>query len=57
MGLPLYYLDMLCHKPDRTTVYEQEFYVELNDIFMRDKSVYIFKSREEAEEYIRSIQG
>ena len=139
-GLPLYYLDMLWHKPDRTTISRQEFDAKLNDILMKykwiidgnynrtleirlkycdtvflmdfpldiclsgaesrvgkeredipwteteldsefkqfildfsqeslpriyqliekygkDKSVYIFKSREEAEEYIRSIQG
>ena len=25
MGLPLYYLDMIYHKPDRTTVTQEEF--------------------------------
>ncbi len=24
-GLPLYYLDMIWHKPDRTTITKQEF--------------------------------
>ena len=37
IGLPLYYLDMLWHKPDRTTVSRQEFDAKLNDILMRDK--------------------
>ena len=36
-GLPLYYLDMLWHKPDRTTISRQEFDAKLNDILMKDK--------------------
>lgn len=31
-GLPLYYLDMLYHKPDRTTVSRQEFDAKLKDM-------------------------
>lgn len=36
-GLPLYYLDMLWHKPDKTTISKQEFDTKLKDILMRDK--------------------
>ena len=35
--LPLHYLDMLWHKPDRTTVTTQEFDDKLKDILMRDQ--------------------
>lgn len=36
-GLPLYYLDMLWHKPDRTTISREEFDTKLEEILMRDK--------------------
>ena len=36
-GLPLYYLDMLWHKPDKTTVPEDEFDASLQDILKRDR--------------------
>ena len=36
-GLPLYYLDMLWHKADRTTVSREEFDIELDRILQRDK--------------------
>lgn len=36
-GLPLYYLDMLWHKPDKTTISKQEFDIKLKDILIRDK--------------------
>lgn len=36
-GLPLYYLDMLWHKPDKTTISKQEFDTKLKNILMRDK--------------------
>lgn len=36
-GLPLYYLDMLWHRPDRTTISREEFDAKLIDILMRDK--------------------
>lgn len=36
-GLPLYYLDMLWHRPDRTTISREEFDAKLKDILMRDK--------------------
>lgn len=36
-GLPLYYLDMLWHKPDKTTVSKQEFDTKLEEIVMRDR--------------------
>lgn len=36
-GLPLYYLDMLWHKPDQTTVSREEFDHKLNEILIRDR--------------------
>ncbi len=36
-GLPLYYLDMLYHKPDRTTVPREEFDLKLGEILARDR--------------------
>ena len=36
-GLPLYYLDMLWHKPDRTTISREEFDAKLEEIFTTDK--------------------
>ncbi len=36
-GLPLYYLDMLWHRPDRTTVSRQEFDGRLKEILMGDR--------------------
>lgn len=35
--LPLYYLDMLWHKPDRTTISRREFDIKLRDILIRDR--------------------
>lgn len=35
--LPLYYLDMLWHKPDKTNVSRDEFDKKLNDILCRDR--------------------
>ncbi len=35
--LPLYYLDMLWHKPDRTTVSKEVFDARLNEILKRDQ--------------------
>lgn len=35
-GLPLYYLDMLWHKPDRTTVSEGEFDAVLSQLLQTD---------------------
>lgn len=35
-GLPLYYLDMLWHKPDKTTVSRDEFDKSLKEILARD---------------------
>jgi len=37
MGLPLYYLDMLWHKPDQTNISGEEFNTKLNEIVKRDK--------------------
>ncbi len=36
-GLPLYYLDMLNHQPDRTTVSREEFDKSLDDILRGEK--------------------
>lgn len=36
-GLPLYYLDMLWHKPDRSTVSREIFDEQLNQIMKRDR--------------------
>ncbi len=36
-GLPLYYLDMLWHKPDRTTVSRSEFDSRLKEILSKDQ--------------------
>jgi len=35
-GLPLYYLDMIWHKPDKTTVSRDEFDASLGEILSRD---------------------
>lgn len=36
-GLPLYYLDMLWHKPDRTTVSKEEFDSQLEKLLQQDQ--------------------
>ncbi|MDE5577163.1 MAG: adenylate kinase [Oscillospiraceae bacterium] len=36
-GLPLYYLDMIKHKPDKTTTTNEEFDKRLSDILRADK--------------------
>ena len=36
-NLPLYYLDMLWHKPDQTNISMEEFDYELNKIIKKDK--------------------
>lgn len=36
-GLPLYYLDMIWHKPDRTTVSREEFDARLTEIMNGDE--------------------
>lgn len=36
-GLPLYYLDMLWHKPDRTNISREEFDRKLKEIVERDR--------------------
>lgn len=35
--LPLYYLDMIWHKPDQTNISREEFDTQLNEIIKRDK--------------------
>ena len=36
-GIPLYYLDMLWHKPDRTNISRETFDVQLKEIIQKDK--------------------
>ena len=36
-GLPLYYLDMIWHKADRTTVSTEEFDATLSEIMNKDQ--------------------
>ena len=36
-NLPLYYLDMLWHKEDKTNISREEFDTKLNDILKKDK--------------------
>lgn len=36
-GLPLYYLDMLWHKPDKTNISKEKFDEELNRIILGDR--------------------
>lgn len=36
LHLPLYYLDQIWHKPDRTTVSQQEFDLRLQEILQKD---------------------
>lgn len=36
-GLPLYHLDMIKHKPDKTTIAKEEFDIRLSDILRTDK--------------------
>ncbi|MBQ6333859.1 MAG: adenylate kinase [Erysipelotrichaceae bacterium] len=36
-GLPLYHLDLLYHKPDKTTVSKEEFDKKLNEILKKDE--------------------
>lgn len=36
-GLPLYYLDMLWHRPDQTTASREEFDIRLNEILKKER--------------------
>lgn len=36
-GLPLYYLDMLWHKPDQTNVSREEFEAQIKELVQRDQ--------------------
>ena len=38
-GLPLYYLDMLYHKPDRSTISMEEFDRKLDEILRRERFI------------------
>lgn len=35
--IPLHYLDMIWHKPDRTNISQEEFDTQLNDILQKDR--------------------
>lgn len=35
-GIPLYYLDMIWHKPDQTNISQEKFDAQLNDILQKD---------------------
>lgn len=37
LGLPLYHLDLLWHRPDRTNVTPEEFDAKLEDVLRRDR--------------------
>lgn len=78
-GLPLFYLDRIWHKPDKTNITKEEFDARLREIlkedrwiidfsrdklpqiydlirtYREDKEVIIFKSRGEADDYLRMI--
>ena len=78
-GLPLYYLDMLWHKPDQTNISREEFDIRLYEMVKTDRwiidfskdqlpqiyellekyqdgrNINIFKSREEADDYIENV--
>ena len=38
-GLPLYYLDMLWHKPDQMNISEEEFNTRLNEIVKKSSGL------------------
>lgn len=60
-NLPLYYLDAIWHKPDRTHISREEYDKVLPWIYELlaknndDKDIIIFKSRAEADEYLDRI--
>lgn len=43
-GLPLYYLDMIWHLPDRTTITKDEFDEKLAEILKKDSLMWYKKS-------------
>ena len=56
-GLPLHYLDMMWHLPDRTTISKEEFDNRLTEILKMEqygegKEVHIFHSRDDAKVYL-----
>lgn len=44
--LPLYYLDMLWHKPDRTNISTEEFDMRLREIVNKDRWIIDFHGRD-----------
>ena len=65
-GLPLYYLDMIWHLPDRTNINKEEFrqwiidfpktklpqIYQLLEQYGEGKEIHIFKSRDDANRYL-----
>lgn len=37
LNLPLYYLDMIWHKPDKTNIFREEFDIQLYNILKKDR--------------------
>lgn len=55
-GLPLHYLDMIWHKPDKTNVSQEKFDEKLEDMLESfNGDIVCFKSRTEADSYIDSL--
>lgn len=44
-NLPLYYLDMIKHKPDRTEISSEEFDKKLNEILMKEQWIVDFPTQ------------
>lgn len=60
LGIPLFYLDAIWHKPDRTHIPREEFgsknlpaIYELLEKYKVGRSIIIFKSREAADELLK----
>ena len=53
-GIPLYHLDMMYWNADKTTVEKSVFLERLSAVLEKygDKNIVIFKSREEADEFL-----
>lgn len=53
-GIPLYYLDMLWHKPDQTNVTREEFDQRLHEILIRDEWIIDGNYNRTIEERVRN---
>ncbi len=45
-NLPLYYLDMLWHKPDKTNISREEFNTKLNEIIKKEQWIIDFPKKQ-----------